>query len=155
MSGYPKIVIDPAKVSIYDNAPPGALMPWKRGTEPHPGWEWAEDLAQFDAGVYAPDAEAGWYGWIRRKSEAREIAEVMSKAPRRILAVLPEELPREHGIEMIVCPTCGLDAGQTPCTQAERNDFGCGKPYDCCSVTFACANGHRTALRVAAPEADW
>lgn len=78
MSEHPKIVFNPEKASIYDNAPPGALMPWRRGTEPHPGWEWAEDLAQYDAGIYAPDAEAGWYGWIRRKSEAKEIAEAVS-----------------------------------------------------------------------------
>lgn len=79
----------------------------------------------------------------------------MSEATHRILAVLPETLPREHGIETIVCPRCGLDARQRLGTQAERNDVGCGKSYDCCSVTYACASGHRTALRVAAPEADW
>ena len=59
-------------------------MPWRRGTEPHPGWEWAEDLAQYDAGSWSDDG--AWWGWIRRKSEAREIAEAV---------ILGDELRRQ------------------------------------------------------------
>lgn len=146
MSKHPRVVIDPAKASIYDNAPPGAIMPWKRGTEPHPGWEWADDLEEYDAGDWCGEPGTT-YGWVRRVEEGEE--------PRRILAVLYGTLPREHGIETIICPECGLDAETTPCTQEERNEVGCGKPYDCCSITFACDNGHRTALRIAAPEPGW
>lgn len=60
---HPKIVIDPAKASIYDNAPAGALMPWKRGLEPQAGWVWVEDLAEYDA---LPEVFGeGKFGWIR------------------------------------------------------------------------------------------
>lgn len=63
------VVFNPEKASIYDNAPPGALMPWKRGTEPHPGWAWAEDLAEYDAGDWAGHPGTT-YGWIRRVTAA-------------------------------------------------------------------------------------
>lgn len=73
---HPEIVFNPEHASIYDNAPPGALMLWKRGTELHPGWEWAEDLAQVDAAVW-PDGSAA--GWIRRKSEAAAFADGIAR----------------------------------------------------------------------------
>lgn len=63
MTEHPKIVFDPAKASIYDNAPAGALMPWKRGLEPMDGWEWAADLADYDA---LPEVFGGGaFGWVR------------------------------------------------------------------------------------------
>lgn len=63
---FPAVMISVTTgAGIYDTAPTGALMPWKRGTEPHPGWGWAENLAQYDAGDWA-GAGPGTFGWIRR-----------------------------------------------------------------------------------------
>lgn len=56
-------IVGELKGDTYDTAPAGALMPWRRGTTPHPGWEWAADLAEYDALVWL---ESGAFGWIRR-----------------------------------------------------------------------------------------
>ena len=53
----------------------------------------------------------------------------------------------------IPCPKCGGYAPQVECTRAERDEFGCGRTYDCCSRAFVCSKcGHRVAMSAPAPE---
>ena len=54
------------------------------------------------------------------------------------------------------CPKCGGYSDSVECTSEEREEYGCGRSWDCCSVAFICSKcGHRFAMRRPSPESEW
>ena len=53
------------------------------------------------------------------------------------------------------CPKCKQTAVRTEPNDEELSEFGCGRSYECCSVTYECPEGHRTTLSLEAPEPDY
>jgi len=57
--------------------------------------------------------------------------------------------------DAIPCELCKGYAGRVECTAEERDKYGCGKNWDCCSRAFVCIKcGHRMATDAPAPEME-
>ncbi len=60
----------------------------------------------------------------------------------------------ERDDDAFPCPKCKGYADRVECTKEEREQYGCGRSYDCCSIAFVCIKcGHRFAMSLPAPEA--
>jgi len=60
------------------------------------------------------------------------------------------DLPRD--VDIIRCE-CGGKMNRVECTVEEREEYGCGRSYDCCSAAFVCEQcKKRIALRLPPPE---
>ncbi len=54
------------------------------------------------------------------------------------------------------CPKCGGYSEKVDCTKKERDKYGCGRDWDCCSVAFKCIKcKNRFAMKRPAPECGW
>lgn len=61
--------------------------------------------------------------------------------------------PVKRETEAIKCPACGGYARRVPNTLKEREEYGCGRNYDCCSRAFLCDTcAKRTIGYAEAPE---
>jgi uncharacterized protein with PIN domain len=58
-------------------------------------------------------------------------------------------------VDTIRCEDCGGEMDKVDCTPEERKEYGCGRPYDCCSAAFVCESCHkRIVISLPAPEMD-
>lgn len=56
----------------------------------------------------------------------------------------------------IPCSNCSGYAERVQCTPLERQEYGCGRSYDCCSAAFVCIQcGNRMVTSLPAPETDF